>query len=299
MPNFAFDALLDAVPAERAAELDLSAWRVSFNGAEIIRAASVREFTSRFGPSGFRAETMVPGYGMAEATLVATLPPLGRGPLDERVDRERLTADGVAEPVTPDAAAGREIIGLGVAVPGMEVRIADPAGRPLADGRAGEIQLRGAAVTRGYLQATTTDPQPFTTDGWLRTGDLGYLRTGELYFTGRAKEMITVRGVNTYPSDVEAEVADVPGVRKGRCVAFADLDSPDGERIAVLAETTLTADDARVALVAEIRGRVARTLGLTALAVHLTEPNSIPRTTSGKVRRLHAATLTSEKGTPA
>ena len=275
MPNFAFDALLDADPAG----LDLSAWRVCFNGAEIIRPESVRAFTSRFAAAGFRAEAMTPGYGMAEATLVATLPPLGRPPVVEAVDRHEL-ARGRAVP------GDKEIVGLGRAVPGMEVRIAG--GAP--DGTVGEIELRGAAVTSGYLNGPgpAADPTTFTADGWLRTGDLGYLRAGELFFAGRAKEMITVHGVNTYPSDVEAEVGEVAGVRRGRCVALSRLDPH--EHIAVVAETALPEAE-HDALRREIAARVRRALGLSALTVHLTAPDSLPRTTSGKLRRLATVAL--------
>lgn len=265
MPNFAFDALVQT--AEQ--DLDLSAWRVCFNGAEIIRPESVSAFTARFGRAGFRAEAMTPGYGMAEATLVATLPPVGRAPVVDSVDRDAL-AQGRREP------GHKEIVGLGRAVPGMELRI--------ADGPVGEIQLRGPAVTSGYL----TGAQPFTGDGWLRTGDLGYLRDGELFFAGRAKELITVNGVNTYPADVEAEAAAVPGVRRGRCVALARLDPH--EHIAVVAETALPeAEHER--LRHAITARVRRALGLSALTVHLTAPDTLPRTTSGKLRRLATAAL--------
>ena len=272
MPNFAFDALLDADPADTA-DLDLSAWRVCFNGAEIIRPASVAAFAERFGPAGFRAEAMTPGYGMAEATLVATLPPLGHAPVVDAVDRDEL-ARGRA------VAGTKEIVGLGRAVPGMEVRIAG--GAP--DGTVGEIELRGAAVTGGYLDGT----RPFTDDGWLRTGDLGYLRAGELYFAGRSKEMITVRGANTYPADVEAEAGAVPGVRRGRCVA---LSRPEPhEHIAVVVETTVPEAE-HEALRHAIAARVRRALGLSALTVHLTAPDTLPRTTSGKLRRLATAAL--------
>ncbi|ODU07560.1 MAG: hypothetical protein ABS81_00125 [Pseudonocardia sp. SCN 72-86] len=286
MPNFAFDALVDAVPDPTG--LDLSAWRVAFNGAELIRASSVRTFAAHFAGAGFRPQVMTPGYGMAEATLVATLPPLGRGPVVEHVDRDVLAATGVAHPREPDGPGVRTIVGLGHAVPTMAVRIAGEADAPLPDGRVGEIQLRGPAVTGGYLAPAA---QPFTEDGWLATGDLGYLRAGELFFTGRVKEMITVRGTNCYPTDVEAEAAHVPGVRKGRCVAYADLDAPGGERIAVVAETALTDVSRRAALTSAIARHVSRSLGITALAVHLVEPGAIPRTTSGKLRRLHAAAV--------
>ncbi|WP_181782999.1 AMP-binding protein, partial [Pseudonocardia pini] len=265
MPNFAFDALLDTPPQD----LDLSAWRVCFNGAETIRAESLSAFAERFRHNGFRAEAMTPGYGMAEATLVATLPPLGRAPVVESVDRDALARGELA-------AGTKEVVGLGRAVPGMEIRI--------ADGPVGEIQLRGAAVTSGYLRG----PQPFTDDGWLRTGDLGWLRAGELFFAGRAKEMITVRGVNTYPADVEAEVSGVPGVRRGRCVALSRLEPH--EHVAVVVETALPAAE-HDALRDAIAARVRRALGLSALTVHLTTPDSLPRTTSGKLRRLATAAL--------
>jgi fatty-acyl-CoA synthase len=148
----------------------------------------------------------------------------------------------------------------------------------------GEVELRGAAVTSGYLDGSGT----FTDDGWLRTGDLGYLRAGELFFAGRAKEMITVRGVNTYPSDVEAEVSEVAGVRRGRCVAYAVLEPQ--EHVAVVAETALPEAE-HDPLRHEIAARVRRALGLSALTVHLTAPDSLPRTTSGKLRRLATAAL--------
>ncbi|GAA1854391.1 hypothetical protein GCM10009836_38070 [Pseudonocardia ailaonensis] len=278
MPNFAFDALLDADPAG----LDLSAWRVCFNGAEIIRPESVRAFASRFAGAGFRAEAMTPGYGMAEATLVATLPPLGRTPVVEAVDRHELARGRAVK-------GDKEIVGLGRAVPGMEIRIAG--GSP--DGSVGEVELRGAAVTSGYLDdpVRPADDGIFTADGWLRTGDLGYLRAGELFFAGRAKEMITVRGVNTYPSDVEAEVSQVSGVRRGRCVAYAVLEPH--EHVAVVAETALPEAE-HDALRRAIAARVRRALGLatgSSLTVHLTAPDSLPRTTSGKLRRLATAAL--------
>lgn len=300
MPNFAFDALVDAVPPDATRGLDLSAWRVSFNGAETIRATSLEAFAERFEPAGFRRETMTPGYGMAEATLVATLPPLGRGPVVDWVDRDDLTQVGNARQVPPGSAGARSIVGLGFAVPGMEIRIggADPEAGcdSLASRAVGEIQLRGPAVTSGYLAGTTAGARPFTADGWLRTGDLGYLRHGELFFTGRAKEMISVRGINTYPSDVEFEVAGIEGVRRRRCVAFADLHDAGGERIVVVAETALTDEGDRAALTQAIRARVNRALGLSELTVLLAAPDSIPRTTSGKLRRLHAREALSPTG---
>jgi fatty-acyl-CoA synthase len=278
MPNFGYDALLDAVPAERAADLDLSAWRVAFNGAEAVQPASVAAFLDRFAPAGFAPAAMVPAYGMAEATLVATLPPAGRAPVVEWVDRAELATSGRAVPGTT-----RGLVGLGRAVPGMAVRVAGPDGRGVEpDGTVGEVQLRGAMVTSGYLGGEPL----FTADGWLRTGDLGYLRAGELFFTGRLKEMITMAGRNVYPLDVEDAARDVAGVYKGRCVAVA---RDDPERVVLVVETTVSGDPERAALASRLRTAVAARADLPGVSVHLVAPRSIPRTSSGKLRRLDMA----------
>lgn len=271
MPNFGYDYLLATVPEDR--ELDMAHWRIAFNGAETISVHSIRAFLDRFARAGFRPEAMTPAYGLAEATLVATLPPLDRPPVFEWVDRSTLAASGKALPVEEGPSA-RGIVGLGRPVPGMRVRIAG--GVP--DGEAGEIEVSGAAVTSGYLGPSDG---PRTEGGWLRTGDLGYLRDGELYFTGRSKEMITVRGENVYPIDVETTAQVVAGVYKGRCVAFAD-----DERIVLCVETVLRADEDRQRLVADIVSRCAAELGLSGLVVKLVPARAIPRTTSGKLQRL-------------
>ena len=281
MPNFAYDYLVADVPPERAERLDMRHWRVAFNGAEPVTAESVHAFLERFSPAGFRPGAMLPGYGMAEATLVATLPPVGRPPRVDWVDRAVLGHEGRAEPAEPGAAGARGVVGLGGPVPRVEVRIV-PAGqdRPTADGVVGEIQLRGASVTTGYLDGR---PGLFAEDGWLRTGDLGYLRSGELFFTGRSKEMITVRGLNVYPLDVEALARDVPQVHRGRSVAFA---VPGEERIVLVAETAVTEPDGCSELRATIAARCRAVLGLPHLDVRLVPPRTIPRTTSGKLQRL-------------
>ncbi|KAA9151247.1 fatty acyl-AMP ligase [Amycolatopsis acidicola] len=271
MPNFGYDYLLSTVPEDR--DLDMAHWRVAFNGAESISVGSVRAFLDRFARAGFRPEAMTPAYGMAEATLVATLPPLDRPPVYDFVDRAALAATGKALPA-PEGPDARAIVGLGRAVPGMEVRIAG--GTP--DGEVGEIEVTGAAVTSGYLGH---DDGPFTEDGWLRTGDLGYLRGGELYFTGRGKEMITVRGENVYPLDVEALAQPVDGVYKGRCVAFTDE-----EKIVLCVETRLKDEEDRSRLTAELATRCRTGLGVDGLVVRLVPPRTIPRTTSGKLQRL-------------
>ncbi|WP_067562468.1 AMP-binding protein [Nocardia acidivorans] len=293
MPNFGYEALLAAVPPEQVAEYDLSRWRIAFNGAEPISHAVVSAFTERFAPAGFAPSTMFGVYGMAEATLAVAFPPLGRGPVFEWVDRAGLADDFLAQPVSADTPGARAVAGVGAAVRGLRLRIVDPeTAAPLPDGRVGEILIRGASVTDGYLAVDPATVADRFIDGWLRTGDLGYLRDGELFVTGRCKDMITVRGVNHYAQDVEAAVGGVEGIYKGRCTAAVDPEGADV--IALIAETELTGAEA-AALAETIRGQVAAELGLAAVEVHLVAPRSIPRTSSGKLQRLAARDLIAQR----
>ena len=290
MPNFGFDHLVEAVPAEEVPSLDMSRWRVAFNGAESITPVSIRDFLGHFAPAGFRPAAMTPAFGMAEATLLITLPPPEREPVVDWVDRAALADNRTAVPLPEGAPGARGIVALGQAAPGMSFRVVaqgvqdfPDTARVLPDGMVGEIQVRGTSVTSGYLGGLD---DPFTADGWLRTGDLGYRRDGELYFTGRSKEMITVRGANIYPLDIESVARTVPGLYKGRCVAFALTEDSEHEQIVLCAETRLTDAAERDRLSREILARCTSVLGLPELNVQLVAARSIPRTTSGKLQRL-------------
>ena len=286
MPDFGYQMLAAAVSPDEAAALDMSRWRVAFNGSEPISAATVTDFTERFAPGGFRPETMFAVYGMAEATLAVTFPPLGRRPVFDWVDRDALARAGRAVPAQPGVAGARPIAGVGRPVAALELQITDQAtGTPVADGAVGEIQIRGAAVTSGYLGQTAEESAASFAGGWLRTGDLAYARDGEVFVTGRRKEMITVRGANFYPQDVELVAREVPGVFRGNCVAVAGTDGDAAEEIVLIAETDRAGADADD-LAARLRQRVTAELGLTAVTVRLVAPRTIPRTSSGKVRRL-------------
>jgi fatty-acyl-CoA synthase len=284
MPNFGYEMLTAAVSPAEAAQLDLTRWRIAFNGAEAVLAPAVTEFTARFAPAGFRPAAMYPVYGMAEATLAVTFPPLDRAPAFDRVDRDALAA-GRAVATAPGTLGARVVAGVGRPVAGMELRVVDPAsGVPLPDDVVGEIQIRGASVTPGYLTQDAAGLSGIGPDGWLATGDLAYQRDGEVYVTGRLKEMITVRGANYYPQDVELIARTVPGVFRGNCAAVAGADG-GAEEVVLVAETALTAAAADQ-LAADLRRRVAAELGLAAVTVRLVKPRAIPRTSSGKVRRL-------------
>ncbi|KAA2252824.1 fatty acyl-AMP ligase [Solihabitans fulvus] len=286
LPNFGYDYLRQAVPADEVAGYDMSRWRVALNGAEPVAEDSVRSFVEHFAPAGFRPAAMFPVYGLAEATLAVTFPPLGRGPRTDWVHRSRLTDESLAVPVDSSSPAARGVVALGGPVDGIELRIADEHGVVAERERVvGEVQVRGPSVTPGYLG---DGHQPFTADGWLRTGDLGYLAGGDLHITGRSKEMIIVRGANYYPEDIEGAVRADPGVHRRRCVAFADHDADGQERVTLVAETVTADEDERAGLAQRLRDKVVAVTGLDRLLVTLVGPHAIPRTSSGKVQRLAA-----------
>jgi len=313
-PNFGYEALLDAVPADEVSGLDLSRWRVAFNGAEPVLPGSVERFVAHFAPAGFAPAAMQPVYGMAEATLAVTFPPPGRPPVTAWVDRDRLAAGQVAE-VPGGSGRARPLVALGRPVRAMELRVVDEAGAALAADLVGEIEIRGAAVTRGYLAADTvladtgladtgqadtgqadTGQAPVPRDGWLPTGDLGFVHRGDLYVTGRRKEMIIIRGENYYPGDAEAAVRDLPGLHRRRCVAVADQAADGAEIITVLGETALRDPGAADRLRAELHAAVCAALDLDRgrVQVHLVAPDALPRTSSGKFRRSAARELAHE-----
>jgi len=293
-PNFGYETLVDAVTPAEVLDLDLSRWRVAFNGAEPVLPGSVERFVAHFAPAGFVPEAMLPVYGMAEATLPVTFPPRGRPTVTTWVDRDRLAAGEVIE-VPRGVPRARGFVALGSPVRAMELRVVGEAGGVLPADRVGEIEIRGAAVTSGYLGAVTA-AEPADRGGWLSTGDLGFLHGGDLYVTGRRKEMIIIRGENYYPEDAEAAVRDTPGLHRRRCVAVADTTADGAEVITVLGETAVE-DPAEVArLAAEIRVAVSRALDLDRerVLVHLVVPDALPRTSSGKFRRSAARELAHE-----
>ncbi len=283
-PNFSFEYMLDNVSERDLAHLDLSRWRLAYNGAENINAHTIARFTEYFGRAGFRPESMFTVYGLAEVTLAATFPPLGRAPRVQWVDRDLLANEGKVRFVGREAQGARGIVAVGQAVLDHEVRIWGDDGKPLGDHSVGEIQVRGPAVMRGYLNQPEITAATFQ-DGWLKTGDMGYLSDGDLYVTGRKKELIIVRGENFYPQDVEAALCEVPDIYRDRCVAVAVSDAR-GDRLSVLAETSLDQPDALSGLAERMRAKINTEMGLANVDVHLLKRRSLQRTTSGKYQRL-------------
>jgi 1-acyl-sn-glycerol-3-phosphate acyltransferase len=280
-PNFAYELCVRKIPDEALEGLDLSPWRVALNGSEPVRVSTIEHFVKRFGPYGFRPEAMLPVYGLAESTVGLSSPPVGRGVRIDRVRRSRLEEDGVAEPDP----GGLEMVSVGRPLPGHEIRIVDEAGREAAERVQGRIQFRGPSTMQGYYRRPA-ETAAITFDGWTDSGDLGYRADGELYITGRSKDVILKAGRNLHPHDIEAAVAEVEGVRKGCVAAFGAADERQGtERLVVAAETRESDAEAREQLRAAIEKRIIDAIGIPADEIVFLAPGALPKTSSGKLRR--------------
>jgi len=286
-PNFSYDLLAAAVPgSDHAGPLDLGRMRIAFNGAEPVNPATVTRFGGALERAGLRPSVMFPCYGMAEATLAVTFPPPGRPPRIVHVDRAAMAGSGLVRAVPPGGGGVTSLVSVGRPVHGIGVRVVDEAGAPIGEGRLGEIQIRGDAVTTGYYRDPEATARAFA-GPWFQTGDIGFTLGGELFIGGRRKEMIIVHGRNFFPEDAEVVASGTAGVYRGHCVAFAADGGADGEAIGVVAETALAKTD-HAALAEEIRRRVSAELGLAAVVVHIVPPRYLTRTTSGKWQRLRA-----------
>jgi 1-acyl-sn-glycerol-3-phosphate acyltransferase len=290
-PNFAFELCLKAMGDKDLPGLDLGSLRAVLNGAEPVSPDTQRRFTERFGKYGFRAEAMAPVYGLAECSVGLAFPPLGRRPIVDRIGRDPLTTSGRCLPAAADDAGAVEFVACGRPLPGHEIRIVDDGGRELPDRRQGRLQFKGPSATKGYFRNDAKTKALF--DGeWLESGDLAYIADGDIFVTGRIKDMIIRAGRNLYPQELEEVVGGIAGVRQGCVAAFAVRDDRSGtERLVVIAETRLV-DEAKLA---DLRARIVEA-SLTILDappddVALVPPRAVPKTSSGKIRRSAARAL--------
>ncbi len=293
-PNFAFELCVSRLAARDLEGLDLSSWRVALNGAEAISVKTMEAFCARFAPYGFRRETMLPVYGLAECAVGLAFTPLGRGPRVELVDRELLAREGRAE----IAAAGlsdertRGIVACGLPLPRHEIRVVDAARRELPDRHEGHVQFRGPSATCGYWDNAEETARLRGADGWLESGDRGYLVAGELYLTGRVKDIIIRAGRNIDPAELEDAIGTLEGIRRGHVAVFGSADPSSGtERVVVLAETRKRTPQSRAALEAAIKRLAADLIATPPEVVVLAPPNTVLRTSSGKLRRGACRTL--------
>ena len=281
-PNFAYSLCVTRVSDAEMEGMDLSAWRTALNGAESVAPSVLRAFRDRFARWGFRAEAMTPVYGLSEAALAVTFSDLDAPFRSGRFDRDALSRDRVAR----EDPAGREIVSVGRPVPGFELRIVDEDGRDLPEGSVGRVWIQGPSLMEGYLGDPEATARSLR-DGWLDTGDLGFLRDGELYLTGRAKDVVILNGRNYAPEEIERSVEGVPGVRAGCVVAASWLpEEGTGEILALFVEASRAATPAeREALPEASREAVLGSTSLSPDRVVVLEPGTLPRTSSGKLRR--------------
>jgi len=284
-PNFAFELCLKRLKDEDLAGIDLSSWRVAANGAEAVHPATLEEFIKRFEKIGFQPATMMPVYGLAENTVGLAFPPLGRRPRIDSIRRDRLMSSGDAVPVNKTDEHGLRFVGCGHPLPRHQIRIVDNAGRELPDRQQGHLQFKGPSATSGYLRASDKTEAMFHGD-WLDSEDLAYIAEGEIFITGRSKDIIIHAGRNLYPEEIETEVGKIAGVRVGRVAAFGSHDPGAGtERLIVLAETREKDVERRTALGRDINTIVTDLTGAPADDVVLAPPNTVLKTSSGKIRR--------------
>jgi fatty-acyl-CoA synthase len=293
-PNFAYELCVRKIADKDIQGVDLSSWRAALNGAEPVNPETLERFASRFASHGFRRESQIPVYGLAEAALAITVPPLGRGPLIDRVERETFASQGRAVPAAPEDASAIAFVSSGRPIPQHEVSIVDDSGKEVTDRTEGFLWFRGPSATSGYYRnAAATEALlplgPATYEGeyaWVNSGDRAYRADGEIYVTGRVKDIIIKGGRNLYPHEVEELAARADGIRKGCIVAFGLTDEAAGtEKLIVVAETRESDAARRGVIASSVTELVSQGLGLPPDRVELIPPGSIPKTSSGKLRR--------------
>ena len=289
-PNFGYGLCLNRVADEAIEGVDLSSLRMVFNGAEAVSPDIIRKFTARFAKYGLKPEALVPVYGLAENAVGLSFPARIRAPVIDRVDRAALSGRARADPAAVDDLAALEIVACGRPLPGHEIRIVGPTGE-LGEREEGRLQFRGPSATKGYFDNPAKTRELYDGD-WLNSGDRAYIAGGDVYITGRSKDIIIRAGRNIYPAEIEEAAGGVPGIRKGCVVAFGGQDPARGtERLILLAETRETDAAFLAALRKLVEDTVTPLLDAAPDDVVLVPPHTIPKTSSGKLRRASAREL--------
>ncbi len=285
-PNFAYHLLASRVKPEELLELDLSTLRVAFNGAEPVDLKTLDKFEKIFGPVGYKPTTSFPVYGMAENCLAATFPPLSTRYHVQPLDRNKLEAEQKVIPAHDNDEFPYLAISVGAPILGQQVAIKSEGSGFARQKQVGEILIKSPSLMTGYYRNPEATDEVIK-DGWLYTGDLGFIDDGKLFVTGRAKEMIIKRGRNYYPYDIERAASSVHGVRKGCLVAFSTSGQNNGtEDLVIVAETRETDDGRKDKISKDIASEVLSSVGVRPDKVFLVPPRSIPKTSSGKLQRL-------------
>jgi fatty-acyl-CoA synthase len=285
LPNFAYNFMATRVRRSALDGLDLSSLRAVINCSEPVRHDSHETFANRYSPYGLPTDALATCYAMAENTFAVTQSPIGVPPHLDIVDRDLLMVQRIAQPAGGPHAPTVTMVSCGRPIPNTQIRIVDAERQDLPDRHVGEIALLSDCMLTGYYHREDATSQAMQ-DGWYFTGDLGYLADGELYITGRQKDLIIVGGKNIYPQDIENILNDIPGVHPGRTVAFGVLNESLGtEDIAVICEVETDDPDERDRITRDIRTRIAQTTDVMAHYVHLVGPKWLLKTSSGKIAR--------------
>jgi fatty-acyl-CoA synthase len=293
-PTFGYDICARRVSTQTHVEgrFDLSRWRIAGNGADMIRPDICQAFVDAFAPAGFRAEAFTPSYGLAEATLAVSVAPVGQGIACDLIDEKRLAGEGFADaPSDPTKPVRyRAIVDCGVALPGLTIEIRGSAGKVLGDRQIGRVLVKGLGLMEGYFRDPEATAACLSPDGWLDTGDMGYLVDGHIFIVGRAKDMIILNGKNHWPQDIEWAIEQLEGFKAGDIAAFS-ITTPQGEEApAVLVQCRTTDTGERARLKDAIRQKVRAITGMNCV-VELVPPRTLPRTSSGKLSRVKARQL--------
>jgi len=289
-PTFGYDICSRRMSSQTRAEdrFDLSRWRIAGNGADMIRPDVMQAFVDSFAEAGFHASAFCPSYGLAEATLAVSLMPPGEGIRLELVEEHELSGCAPSDPERPRRY--RAVVNCGKPVHGMEIEIRGPHGDVLPSRGIGKVYVRGASVMHSYFRDEESTRAVLSSDGWLDTGDMGYLSNGYIFIVGRAKDMIIINGRNYWPQDIEWAVEQLPGFKSGDIAAFA-ITGPSGEETpAVLVHCRVSDPEERGRLRNDIRERIHAITGISPV-VELVPPRTLPRTSSGKLSRTKARNL--------
>jgi acyl carrier protein len=287
-PNFSYELCLRRIPDQELEGLDLSSWRFAFNGAEPVSPDTMSGFEERFSKWNFRKHTMSPVYGLAEASVGLAFTPPGERWQVDLLDRDNFSRTGEALPARADDPAPLKVVACGQALPDHDLRVVDAAGFELPDRSEGALQFRGPSATTGYYRNPEATKGLF--DGeWVNTGDRAYLSEGTLYITGREKDIIIRGGRNISPYELEEAVGDIPGVRRGCVAVFGSQDGASGtERIVVLAETRQSDAATLDSVKKQINDLALNLIGSPVDDIVLAPPHTVPKTSSGKIRRVAA-----------
>jgi len=284
-PNFAYELCLRRIDAKEVEGLDLSSWRIACNGAEAVNPTTIRQFIEQFSPYGFKAEAMLPVYGLAESSVGLAFPKPGSGIKIDRITRDPFMDSGTAVPVIAPEPGGLEFVSCGEPLPGHQIRIVDATDRELPERMEGRLQFTGPSTTTGYFKNPEKTKELFHGE-WLDSGDKAYIAEGNVYITGRSKDIIIRAGRNIYPVEIEEAIGKVEGIREGNVAVFGSKSSESGtERLIVLAETRKREPQALEQLRTAINTIVNDLVGGPPDEVVLAPPNTVLKTSSGKIRR--------------